>query len=62
MNYQKNPKNIDVRRKIKEEGFAHWQIADAMGISEITFCRWLRYELPEDKKQKIYSIMEELKG
>ena len=54
--------NIEIREAIKESGFRHWQIADMIGIADTTFCRMLRRELPEDKKQEILTAMQIAKG
>ena len=54
--------NIEIREAIKESGFKHWQIADMIGIADTTFCRMLRRELPEDKKQEILTTMQIAKG
>ena len=54
--------NIEIRKSIKESGFKHWQIADMIGIADTTFCRMLRRELPEDKKQEILTAMQIAKG
>ena len=54
--------NIGIREAIKESGFKHWQIADMIGIADTTFCRMLRRELPEDKKQEILTAMQIAKG
>lgn len=54
--------NIEIREAIKESGLKHWQIADMIGIADTTFCRMLRRELPEDKKQEILTAMQIAKG
>lgn len=54
--------NIEIRKAIKESGFKHWQIADMIGVADTTFCRMLRRELPEDKKQEILMAMQIAKG
>ena len=54
--------NIEIREAIKESDFKHWQIADMIGIADTTFCRMLRRELPEDKKQEILTAMQIAKG
>ena len=52
--------NTDIRKYAKTHGVRLWQIADELGISEITMSRKLRYELSEDEKQKILEIINEL--
>jgi len=54
--------NIEIREAIKESGFKHWQVADIIGVADTTFCRMLRRELPEDKKQKILTAIRTAKG
>lgn len=54
-------KNIEIREAIKESGFRHWQIADIIGVADTTFCRMLRRELPESKKQEIMTAIERAK-
>ena len=53
-------KNLDIRRKLKEAKIMQWQVADVLGVSEMTLVRKLRYELPEEEKQKIFEKIEEL--
>lgn len=53
-------RNIDVREAAGCAGVKLWQIADVLGISDSSFSRKLRKELPEAEKQKIFSIIEKL--
>ncbi len=53
-------KNYDIRCSIQQHRLHHYEIADALGINESTFSRWLRDELPEDKKEKIFQIIEQI--
>ena len=50
--------NIEIREAIRESGFRHWQIADIIGVADTTFCRMLRRELPESKKQEILTAIQ----
>lgn len=52
--------NLDIRNKLKNEGIKQWQLAEKMGIGEMTLLRKLRRELPTEEKQKIFAIIEEL--
>lgn len=52
--------NLEIRRKLKETKVMQWQVADKLGVSEMTLVRKLRYELPEAEKQKIFSVIEEI--
>ena len=40
----------------------YWMVAHKIGIDRSTFSHWLRFELPEDKKQKVLNAINELKG
>ena len=50
-------KNQDIRLAAAEAGIKLWQIADALGIADCSFSRKLRKELPQDEKEKIFSII-----
>lgn len=52
--------NLEIRRKLKEADLYQWQLAEGMKIAEQTLVRKLRRELPEEEKQKIFAIIEEL--
>lgn len=51
--------NLDVREAIKNAGVYHYQVAEALGISEGTFCKMLRKELPEDQKCAVYNAIKQ---
>ena len=53
-------KNQEIRQAAKKRGVRHWQIADALGIHETTLTHKLRYELPQDEKERILSIIDVL--
>lgn len=45
--------NQMIRDFAKERGLKLWQVADACGIADSTFCRQLRHELPKDEQERI---------
>lgn len=45
--------NLEIREIIRKNRIRHYEVAAALGVSEYTFCKWLRTELPADKKAKI---------
>ena len=45
--------NTDIRYEIMKRGLKNYQVAEKLGICETTLSRWLRTELPADRKQKI---------
>jgi len=52
--------NQDIKRTAAGAGVKLWQIAEALGIADCSLSRKLRKELPEQEKQKILSIIQEL--
>ena len=55
-------KNEQIRKLAQNRGIKLWQIADKFGLSDGNFSRKLRHELTEEEKQKVITIIEELKG
>jgi predicted XRE-type DNA-binding protein len=43
-----------------QAGIKQWQLAEALGISETHFSRKLRKELPEEEREKILSVIDQL--
>lgn len=54
-------KNLDIREALKNANMRQWVLADELGIDETTLSRWLRHELPKDKKDRIMKIIESYK-
>lgn len=52
--------NREIRLMARGRGVQMWRVAKAMGVSEPTLYRWMREELPEDKKVQIMQIIAEL--
>lgn len=53
-------RNLDIRAAAKESGVRLWEIADELGILDVSFSRKLRKELDPDEKAKIYAIIAQL--
>ena len=49
--------NQDIKREIKESGIKMWQIADKLGISDMTLSRKFRYEFTLEEKETIRTII-----
>lgn len=45
--------NTDLRDEIRIANVRQWEVAEAIGISEMTMVKWLRRELVDDKKALI---------
>lgn len=53
--------NQDIKNEIFGAGLKLWIIAEKMGIRDDTFSRKLRKELTAEEKEKIRSIIKEIK-
>lgn len=54
-------KNLDIRACAKQKRVNLWEISEYLGYAhETAFSRILRHELPEEKKQLLYKIIDEL--
>lgn len=53
-------KNLDIRMEIKQKRLYHYEVAEKLGVSEYTFCVWLRKELTTEKKNAILAAIDEL--
>lgn len=54
--------NDDIRHTAQSKGIYLWQVAERYGVSDSNFSRLLRRELPKDKRQKIFQIINDLAG
>lgn len=53
--------NEDVRKAIEESGLKYYLVAKHYGLSDGNFTKLLRFELTQEKKNKIFKIIEDLK-
>lgn len=56
----KNSANKEIKTLIKEKKVCQWRVALELGISEQSLIRWLRTELPKEKKTAILEAIEKL--
>lgn len=54
--------NVEIRDMITENGLFLWQLADLLNVSESTVYRWLRHELPQERKREIISAIQRAKA
>lgn len=52
--------NTDIRERAKSKGIKLWQIAEVLHINDGNLSRKLRRELPQDEKERIFAIIDEL--
>jgi hypothetical protein len=53
-------RNMDIKEAKKD--VPDWAIAEKLGISDNTFYRWMRKELPPYKKQLVMQVIDDLKN
>lgn len=53
-------RNKEIREYIKSKKVPMWRIAEELGIADSSFSRSLRYKVSEEKKTKIYEIVDRL--
>ena len=54
--------NKEIRKLIFENNLRHYAVAEAMHISEYTFCKWMRTEMPSEKKELVMQAINKLVG
>lgn len=54
--------NQDIRKAVRDAGVKLWQVADRYGITDVTFSKKLRKELPAKEKAVIFQIIKELRS
>lgn len=52
--------NKDIREAAASAGVFLWQVAEAIGVTDGTFSRKLRRELPDDEKTEILQVIQRL--
>lgn len=52
--------NIEIRNRAKEVGVKLWEIADRYGVNDGNFSRKLRRELPEEERERILAIIDQI--
>lgn len=46
---------------INSAGVKHWQLAEAIGVSEGTLTRWLRHEPEGERRERILAALEKMR-
>ncbi len=54
--------NLEIRESIKKNRLFHYEVADALGISETAFSKWLRSEMDAERKEKVVQAIKSIKG
>ena len=53
-------RNEQIRTALRCSDVKQWEVAEQLGVSEVTVCRWLRTELPDDKKVQILQAISDV--
>lgn len=53
-------KNMDIRIAIANKRLKYYEVAEACGISECTFSRWMRSEMSPERKKKVQKAIEDI--
>lgn len=54
--------NEGIRQAAKKAGVRLWEIAEALGIADTTFSRYLRRDMPQEETLKILKVIEQISG
>ena len=54
--------NQDIRSEAKDSGICLWEVAEVMGVHDFNLSRKLRRELPQQEKDRIFTIIERLRA
>ena len=52
--------NMEIRREAARNGLKLWEVAEACGVTDSTFSRKLRRELPSEQRDHILSMIRKL--
>ena len=52
----------EVKLLMKQNQVKQWEVAEAMGISEFTLCRWLRKDLKGKQLERLNSAIKKVRG
>lgn len=55
-------KNKEIRLAITEADLKYWQVAQEAGVCADTLSRWLRAEMPEERRERVKAAIERLRG
>lgn len=53
--------NKEIRQAIQKTGLYNWQVASCIPLTDGNFSKWLRLEMSEDRKIRVYEAIEKAK-
>lgn len=54
-------RNAELKELIRKSGLRYWQLAEIVGVSDITIGRWLRSKITPEQKARIEKAVEDFK-
>lgn len=55
-----NTRNIDIKKRLKNNGISYFELAELFGVSEMTIFRKLRKDLDKSEKEEINKAIDEI--
>jgi len=52
--------NIEIRDILRKKRIFNYEVAQELGITEFTFCRWLRDELSDERKMLVLEAISKI--
>lgn len=52
--------NEEIRNIMNKKRIRQYEVAEILGVTEVTFSRWLRKELPDDKKKLVINAINDI--
>jgi predicted XRE-type DNA-binding protein len=59
---EKQVKKDEVKLLMKQNQVKQWEVAETMGISEFTICRWLRKDLKGKQLERLNSAIKKVRS
>ena len=59
---EKQVKKDEVKLLMKQNQVKQWEVAEAMGISEFTLCRWLRKDWKGKQLERLNSAIKKVRS
>ena len=54
--------NAEIREILRKKRIRHYEVAEQLGVSEYSFCKWLRSELPPDKREEVLEAIKKIES
>lgn len=52
--------NIEVRTAIEKKRLKYYEVAEKVGITQVTFSQWLQRELSDERKKRVLEAIEKM--